>query len=142
MSFDRNLLPDTVSYFEGQDLRLIGLGKWRTTACRFHGGSDSMRINLSSGGWICMSCGQSGGDVLAYHRQANGMEFVDAAKALGAWVEDGRPAQQHKPTPLSPRSALSAMAFEATLTAIAAGNIAHGCCCRPKTDPLKALVPA
>lgn len=85
-----------------------------------------MRINLTSGGWICMSCGQSGGDVLGYHMQLHGMEFVDAAKALGAWVEDGRPVPKHKPSPLSPRAALSVMAFEATLTAIAAGNIAHG----------------
>ena len=73
-----------------------------------------------------MACGQSGGDVLAYEMQATGMEFVDAAKAVGAWVDDGRPVQQHKPTPLSARAALSVMAFEATLTAIAAGNIAHG----------------
>ncbi len=126
MSFDRNQLPDPVSYFEGQDLRLTGHGKWRTTSCTFHGGSDSMRINVASGGWCCMSCGESGGDVLAYSMKLHGLEFVDAAKALGAWVDDGRPVQQHKPTPLSARAAISAMAFEATLTAIAAGNIAHG----------------
>ena len=126
MPFDRNQLPDPVAYFEGQDLRLAGRGKWRTTSCQFHGGTDSMRINLASGGWVCMSCGQHGGDVLSYQMQAHGMEFVDAAKSLGAWVEDGKPVQQHKPTPLSARAALSVMAFEASLTAIAAGNIAHG----------------
>ena len=31
-----------------------------------------------------------------------------------------------KPTPLSPRLALSVMAFESTLTAVAAGNVANG----------------
>ena len=55
-----------------------------------------------------------------------GADFVDAAKAVGAWVDDGKPYTPPRPTPLSPRAALSAMAFEATLTAIAAGNIAKG----------------
>ena len=129
MSFDRNLLPDSSSYFEQQGLRLAGPGKWKTTACQFHGGSDSMRVNVASGGWCCMSCGAKGGDVLAHYLQLHGGEFVDAAKALGAWVADGKPAQPHtpyKPTPLAPRAALQVMAFEATVVAIAAGNVAHG----------------
>jgi hypothetical protein len=125
MSFDRNLLPDPVSYFEGQRLTLTGRGKWRTTACQFHEGSDSMRINTVSGGWCCMSCGAKGGDVLAYHQQLHGLDFVDAAKQLGAWVDDGRAAPS-KPTPLAPRAALQVMAFEATLIAVAAGNVGQG----------------
>ena len=69
MPFDRNRLPEPVSYFEGQDLLLTGprSAKWKTTACVFHTGTDSMRINTASGGWCCMSCGVKGGDVLAYH---------------------------------------------------------------------------
>ena len=126
MAFDRNLLPDTVSYFETQGLRLTGPGKWKTTACQFHGGSDSMRINTASGGWCCMSCDAKGGDILSYHMQLHGLEFVDAAKALGAWIDDGKPAQHYKPTALSPRTALEVMAFEATVVAVAAGNVAHG----------------
>lgn len=73
-----------------------------------------------------MSCGEKGGDVLAYEIAASGADFVAAAKAIGAWVDDGRPYTPPKPTPLSPRAALSAMAFEAMLTAVAAGNIAQG----------------
>ena len=128
MTFDRNLLPDPTAYFEEQGLKLTGprKAKWKTTECRFHAGSDSMRVNTSSGAWVCMSCGVKGGDVLAYELAATGADFVDAAKAIGAWVDDGRPHTPQKPTPLSPRAALSAMAFEATLTAIAAGNIAKG----------------
>lgn len=126
MSFDRNHLPDTVSYYESEGLRLTGPGKWRTTACIFHGGSDSMRVNLASGGYCCMSCGEKGGDVMAYHMQTHGLEFVDAAKALGAWVDDGQPARQYKPTALPPRAALEVISFEAILVAIAAGNIAKG----------------
>lgn len=86
-----------------------------------------MRINTTSGAWVCMAgCGARGGDVLAYHMAAHGLEFVDAARALGAWVEDGKPQTPHRPTPLSPRAALQVLAFEATVTAVAAGNLASG----------------
>jgi len=128
MSFDRNTLPDTASYFESQGLKLTGprSSKWRTAACQFHGGSDSMRINVASGGWCCMNCDAKGGDVLAYHMQLHGIEFVEAAKALGCWVDDGKPHRPQKPTPLSPRDALRVIGFECTLVAITAGNVAHG----------------
>ena len=126
MPFDRTLLPNSVTYFENQGLTLKGprSAKWKTTNCNFHGGSDSMRVNVTTGAWVCMSCGEKGGDVLAYEIAVGGADFVAAAKAIGAWVYDGKPYKPQKPTPLSPRAALSAMAFEATLTAIAAGNMA------------------
>ncbi len=128
MAFDRNLLRDPVNYFENQGLTLKGprSAKWKTTTCNFHGGSDSMRVNIATGAWVCMSCGGKGGDVLAYEIKDGGREFVDAAKALGCWVDDGRPQVQTKPTPLSPRLALSVLAFESSLAAIAAANVAHG----------------
>ena len=126
MSYDRNNLPEALAYFEGQDLRLTGLGKWRTTECRFHTGSDSMRINTATGGWCCMACDAKGGDVLSYHMQMHGLEFVEAAKQLGCWTDDGRPAPQHRPAPLPPRAALQVLGFEATLIAVAAGNLARG----------------
>jgi CHC2 zinc finger len=128
MAFDRNLLPDPTGYFEARGLKLTGprLAKWKTTACQFHGGSDSMRVNTEIGCWCCMSCGAKGGDVLSYEMTATGSEFVEAAKAIGAWVDDGLQRTHQKPTPLGPRAALNALAIEATLTAIAAGNIAKG----------------
>ena len=128
MPFDRTLLPDVATYFENHGLTLKGprSAKWKTTTCNFHGGSDSMRVNVATGAWVCMSCGEKGGDVLAYDIKDSGREFVDAAKALGCWVDDGRAPVATKPTPLSPRLALSVMAFESTLTAVAAGNVAHG----------------
>lgn len=127
MAFDRTQLPDPVAYFENRGLALKGprFSKWKTTTCNFHGGSDSLRVNVATGAWVCMSCGEKGGDVLAYEIKEGGREFVDAAKALGCWVDDGRPQFQTKPTPLSPRLALSVMAFESTLTAVAAGNVAN-----------------
>lgn len=127
MNFQRDRLPDEpIGYFEGQGLKLSKRGKWRTTECRFHGGSDSMRVNTATGAWVCMSCGAKGGDVLAYEMAAHGVDFVTAAKALGAWVEDGKPEPRRKPAPLSPRAALEVLAFETMLTAVAAGNLAQG----------------
>jgi len=125
--FVRDRLPDPVSYFEGEGLQLKGPGKWRTTACVAHGGSDSMRINTDSGAWVCMSCGAKGGDVLAYEMQMNGLEFIEAARALGAWDED--PAQgrgRQRPLSFSPRSALEVLRFDALHCAVAACNMAQG----------------
>ena len=120
--------PEPASYYEAQGLRLRGprSAKWRTTACAFHSGSDSMRINLHTGGFCCMNCGARGGDVLAYEMALNGSEFIEAARRLGAWVEDGKPQPQHKPAPLSPRAALEVLGFESLLVAVAADTLARG----------------
>jgi hypothetical protein len=109
--FDRGLLPDALSYFESQGFELDGRGKWRTTRCDFHGGSDSMRINTDSGGWVCMSCGAHGGDVLAFHMQHHGMDFVQAARDLGAWTGEA-PSRPRGPAGLSDRDALEVVSNE------------------------------
>ena len=125
--FDRRALPDPTSYYEAEGLKLTGRGKWRTTECKFHGGSDSMRVNTESGAFVCMAgCGSRGGDVVAFHMAQHGMAFVEAAKALGAWVDDGRPAAQHKPLPLTPRQALEVLAYESNLVAYEAARMARG----------------
>lgn len=86
-----------------------------------------MRVNCSSGAWACMSCGEKGGDVLAYEMRSGQKDFIDAAKTLGCWIADSQASVvTTRPTPLSPRLALSVMAFESTLTAVAAGNVANG----------------
>lgn len=126
MSYERNRLPNPAEYFESQGLHLKGprSSKWRTTECKFHGGSDSMRVNVATGAFRCMNCGARGGDVLAYQMAEYGQEFVNAAKVLGAWIEDGKSRSQHKPTALPPRAALEVLRFESTIVAIAAGNLA------------------
>ena len=125
MSFDRLLLPDPLSYYESEGLRLVGGGKWRTTSCTFHGGSDSMRVNLDTGFFQCMACDEKG-DLVAYHMAAHGLEFVEAAKDLGAWGESATPAPQHKPTPLSPRAALQLVGVEAMVVAVIVSGVASG----------------
>lgn len=126
MSFDKTLLPDAASYFDSQDLPLNGTGPWATIACRFHGGSDSLRVNRAFGYWACMACGVKGGDVLSYHMQAHDMDFVSAAKALGAWQGDGKQTAPQRPSRLSPIQALKVLEFEATFIAVCAANSAHG----------------
>ena len=126
MGFERDRLPDPIAYFEGIGLALKGPGKWKTTRCNFHDGSDSMRVNTTSGAWVCMACGAKGGDVLAYEMQATGTEFVRAAQELGAWVDDGRPPPTTKPAALPPRAALAALAHETSLLFIEAARMTKG----------------
>lgn len=126
MGFERDRLPDPIAYFENEGLALKGPGKWKTTECRFHGGSDSLRVNTTSGAWVCMACGAKGGDVLAYEMQATGTEFVQAAQQLGAWVDDGRPPPTTKPAALPPRAALAALAHETSLLFIEAARMTKG----------------
>ena len=130
MTFRRERLPEPQGYYEGQGLVLVGKGPWRTTRCVFHGGSDSMRVNLKSGGFCCMAgCGARGGDVLAYHMAAQGLDFVAAAKALGAWQDEPAGSTQgprRRPCALPAREALALLREDALVVAVAAANAAHG----------------
>lgn len=86
-SFKRSLLPPPAHYFEHiAHLHLKGSGVWRDAVCPFHDDkSPSLRVNIEKGCFTCMACDAKGGDVLAYHMRLNGMSFIAAAKALGAW---------------------------------------------------------
>lgn len=127
MTFVRDRLPEPAGYFEGEGLVLTGRGRWRTTRCAFHGGSDSMRVNVETGSFCCMAaCGARGGDVLAYHMAAHGIGFVEAARALGAWEDDGQTQGRRRPAGLPARDALELLKADAMLVAVAAGNVARG----------------
>lgn len=127
MTFDKTRLPDPASYFENRGHTVRGNGKHFRVRCEIHGGEDAnLSINRANGAFYCFSCGAKGGDVLAYEMQADGIDFVSAAKLLGAWVDDGTPQEHYKPSPLSARQALAVIALESTLTAVAAGNVANG----------------
>jgi hypothetical protein len=129
--FLRDNLPDPLNYFEAEGLKLSARGKWRTTECRFHGGSDSMRVNTQTGAWVCMSCNAKGGDVLSHFMAEHGADFITAAKVLGCWKDGDKPSKPHRPKPLPASQAIQVLAFESTVAAVAAGNLAYG---RPLTD--------
>lgn len=125
--FLRENLPDPISYYQEEGLKLSGKGKWRTGPCNFHGSRATMRVNTQTGAWVCMAgCGARGGDVLAHYMAEHGVDFITAAKLLGAWRDDGKLDKPQRPKPLPASQAISVLAFESTLTAVAAGNIAHG----------------
>lgn len=125
--FLRERLPDPLIFFAGQDVPLAGSGAWRTGKCQFHGGSDSLRINVRSGAWRCMACGVKGGDVLAYLMQREGMDFVSAAKSLGAYQEDGKPfLGSTRPNRLHARDAMELAAAELLVTTVVIADVVKG----------------
>lgn len=125
--FIRNRLPDPVSYFDSEEVRLVGPGRWKTGPCHFHGDSDSLRVNTASGGWCCMACGAKGGDVLAFHMQRHGLSFVDAARALGAYDDGAGPGvTPSKPATLPARDAMQLAAFELQVAMVVISDIKAG----------------
>ncbi len=78
---------ENINYYESQGLVIIGNGKWVKALCVFHKDTQpSIGINTETGGYNCLACGARGGDILAFHMHYHSMGFIDAAKALGAWV--------------------------------------------------------
>ena len=127
MAFDRERLPEPLGYYESQGLTFRERkGRWRTTRCDFHGGSDSLRVNVSTGAWCCMACNAHGGDVVAFQMAAHGLSFIEAAKQLGAWIDDGKPQQHRRPKALPAHEALELIKRESNLVAIEAARLANG----------------
>jgi DNA primase len=86
--FSRQALPSPIIYYENQGIKLNGSGAWRDAICPFHKDTKpSLRINIERGAYRCMACGAHGGDVLAFHMHRHGAGFIQAAKELGAWVD-------------------------------------------------------
>lgn len=86
--FSRKYLPSSITYYESQGIKLKGGGAWRDAICPFHlDTKPSLRVNIEKGAYRCMVCGAHGGDVLAFHMHKHGLNFVEASKQLGAWVE-------------------------------------------------------
>jgi hypothetical protein len=127
-TFHKEDLPSAERYCEHHGLPLIPpRGKWRSTRCDLCGASKAMRINTESNGWCCMSCGQKGGDMLALHIALTGMDFVSAARELGAYVDDDKPgALPRKARAISAGDALELLYQDAMLVWVAAQNLVQG----------------
>lgn len=125
--FIRERLPDPINYFESEGLTLTGPGKWKTTRCDFHDGSDSMRVNTESGGWVCMACGEKGRDVMAYTMRRHGLDFVEAARMLEAYLDDDMPHRgPERPATISARDAMAVVAFELYVITLVIADIRKG----------------
>ncbi|MDQ3797604.1 MAG: CHC2 zinc finger domain-containing protein [Pseudomonadota bacterium] len=84
--FRRDQLPDPKDYYRQQFGALPTRNDWLTACCPFHEDHrPSLSVNLVHGGFCCHACGMRGRDVLDFHRCLTGLDFVAAAKALGAW---------------------------------------------------------
>jgi putative DNA primase/helicase len=144
--FRRELLPDAVTYFQQQEIGLVGRGKQRQGPCPIHGGSDSLSVNVETGCWFCFSCGAKGGDMLALHQQIHGIGFVEAAQQLGAWVSasghvpaapvPAKTLPKREPVRREAPRAASALASEsrALLGTIGAAYLACRGCAMPPAD--------
>lgn len=87
--FRRENLPSGVEYFNTHDLTLKGTGAWRDAVCPFHDDTKpSLRVKADSGAYRCMVCGEHGSSTLDLHMKRTGLNFVQAAKELGAWIEN------------------------------------------------------
>ncbi len=126
-NFNRDRLPGWLAYADTHGIKVEGRGTWRSVLCDFHDdGKPSLRINTLTGGWCCMSCGASGGDVLGHYMQRTTLDFIAAAKALGAWNDTGEPARPQRPRTLSARDALELLYNDATTLWILACDIGQG----------------
>ncbi|MCP3679706.1 MAG: hypothetical protein GY782_05350 [Gammaproteobacteria bacterium] len=86
--FRKDWLPDPEPYFQRQGMKVTGTGEWRSALCPFHNDRrPSLRLNVTIGCFRCMACDAHGGDVLAFHQQLHDLNFINAAKLLGAWEE-------------------------------------------------------
>jgi hypothetical protein len=84
--FNKQRLPSPGKYYRDLRLELRGGAEWKLALCPFHKDTKpSLNVRLDSGGFKCWSCGAHGGDVLAFHQLLHGLDFVAAAKDLGAW---------------------------------------------------------
>jgi len=85
---NRKCLPQPTPYFASQGINLNGDDTWQDAPCPFHPDTkSSLHINVDRGSYRCMVCGARGGDVLAFHQHKHNLNFIEACKQLGAWVE-------------------------------------------------------
>ena len=126
-AFNRDHLPDWVTYADIHGIKVEGRGTWRSILCDFHADTHaSLRVNTKTGGWCCMSCGASGGDVLAHHMQRTGLDFIEAAKQLGAWQSSGVSNGRERARTLSARDVLELLHADALLLFVVSSDIGRG----------------
>ena len=84
---DRTRLPAVADYYRPVfgELRFNASG-WAQVRCVFHeDGHASLSIHCERGAFRCFACNARGGDVLAFEMLRTGLDFKNAARAVGAW---------------------------------------------------------
>jgi len=94
-SYKRNLdaskikerIPPYDFYVHEQDLEgfVYKSGQWAVAGlCPFHedGSSGSFKVNCQNGAFICFSCGEKGGDIIAYVQKKYHLSFRKSLEKL------------------------------------------------------------
>ena len=85
---DRSSLPSPLAYLTQRGALIAKpRGEWASIRCVVHKNGDeqhpSMRVSMVDGHFACHACGAKGGDIIALHRLATGLGFMDAVRELG-----------------------------------------------------------
>ena len=90
-SLDRSRLPAPDVFYRENVERYRRYGSKARAACPFHPSSHRGRfrstplsIDLNRGLWHCFRC-DAGGDIIEFVKLRDGVDFITAAKSLGAW---------------------------------------------------------
>jgi len=78
------------SYLNGSYGKATGHGWFMWNGlCPFHPDRrpGSFVVNKMTGAYKCFSCGETGGDIIAFHMKANTLNFIDAFKQLQEVVQ-------------------------------------------------------
>lgn len=86
--FDRGALPPAESFFRTNVQRFRRQGRRARGICPFHprAAHQSFSMELDHGWWNCFSCGASG-DLISFVMLQDNVDFLEAARRLGALVE-------------------------------------------------------
>lgn len=85
--FNRDLLSNPQAYYS-QFFALKGNKAKHLVLCCFHHDKEpSLSLDLTTGRFNCFGCGASGGDIVDFHQLKYDLNFKEAAKDLGAWVD-------------------------------------------------------
>lgn len=83
----KNAINPQDFYLREQNLFQLGnrSRQWASAGlCPFHPDTKqgSFKINLVTGAFHCWSCGSSGGDIIAFIQNRDGLEFIDTLRLL------------------------------------------------------------
>jgi hypothetical protein len=82
-TIDTKARIDIPSFYTGELGRLSGHGTWKSARCPFHDDHHpSLRVNTSTGAFRCMTCGEGGGDTIAFLMKRFDLSFPEALREL------------------------------------------------------------
>ncbi len=87
-AFSRERLPSAASFYANELGKLSRPSRgWATARCPFHQPDKrpSLSVNLTGGGFLCFSCQARGGSIIDFLMLRDRVDFMTAAKRLGAW---------------------------------------------------------